>query len=249
VPSRESGPVALRNKQLFLGKLTAYDLSYAGGSPALAQTHDTLAFDGSGQPNGVAVTKGGRLVWSRGGGVAVASPTLADAQVLPFRGLVMTAPTLSSETRAWFGGLDGSVTSVDLTTGQYTAGPLATQTTGDPAAVSVPPMLGLRRTAAGASTVTAYYPAGDARIRAVSESGTLLWTFGNAVNAGTITTAPVLDCQGVLYTALGGPMILAIQTDSTDGLADSGWPRRYHDNRNTSNSATPLRNASGQCIP
>lgn len=85
------------------------------------------------------------------------------------------------------------------------------------------------------------------KLSAVSSAGAVAWTF-DAAPATVDGVTPALACDGTLFVVTNGTAgggIEAIQTDTT-GLATDGWPRPFHDARNTSNLAGPLA-TTGVC--
>jgi outer membrane protein assembly factor BamB len=97
----------------------------------------------------------------------------------------------------------------------------------------------VRTTPAVGEDGTVYIAAGT-KLQARAPEGTLLWEYdaGGAVDG----SSPALACDGALYFGAGGKLH-AVITDSR-GLAGSSWPRFRHDNRNTGNAATAVRNGS-----
>lgn len=77
-----------------------------------------------------------------------------------------------------------------------------------------------------------YFGSPDGNFYAIGPVAILKWS----VNIGaTYFSSPAITSEGVIYVAANDGFLYAIYSES-QGLANSSWPKMYHDNQNTSNA-------------
>jgi outer membrane protein assembly factor BamB len=95
------------------------------------------------------------------------------------------------------------------------------------------PIAGSSQPAVGADG-TIYVGSSDNSLYALNADGTLNWKFATG---GAISNCPAIAADGTLYFGSSDGYFYALNTSSF-GLANSGWPKIKHDNRNTGSQAS-----------
>jgi outer membrane protein assembly factor BamB len=192
---------------------------------------------------GAAISNASKLEYAHPNSLVESSMAMSGEVKFALTGFtkrVNAPPTLISDTSVWFASDDGKLFGIDTTAPASPVTFAVTSGTGTPLPIRTSPTIGMQK--GSTTTRTLYFGANDGKIHAVSTGGLELWSYDATTSAaGTLIDASsALTCAGILYTGTTKGKIIALVTDSTDGLGDSAWPRYQHDNRNTGNLATPL---------
>lgn len=192
---------------------------------------------------GVALDSSGQPIYVHPNFVSKLGQNMSPTQTrtsLKFASPTPAPASLGTDSRVYFGTKNGYLFGTDLSANTTEMTFEVEERISSSDAVATTPAIGQRDD----GTETLYFGANDGKFRALSTAGTEEWAFSVG---GNPESSPALDCDGVAYFGTANGRVYALITDSTDGLADSSWPKFQHDNRNTGSLTTSIHDAQG-CV-